>query len=100
MIECGLFQDFVLGLQRIPPRHYSYVKQSNESHLTQSPPPSVLIFLEEGALMEKGESRCSVTYSFLKKKKVNLAAIEYTMCIYNSYFIYCSVNIFKLNVLH
>lgn len=43
----------------------------------------------------------SVTYSFLKKKKkVNLAAIEYTMCIYNSYFIYCSVNIFKLNVLH
>lgn len=22
------------------------------------------------------------------------------MCIYNSYFIYCSVNIFKLNVLH
>lgn len=44
----------------------------------------------------------SVTYSFLKKKKkkVKLAAIEYTMCIYNSYFIYCSVNIFKLNVLH
>lgn len=29
-----------------------------------------------------------------------MAAIEYTMCIYNSYFIYCSVNIFKLNVLH
>ena len=29
-----------------------------------------------------------------------MAAIEYTVCIYNSYLIYCSVNIFKLNVLH
>lgn len=41
----------------------------------------------------------SVTYSFLKEKS-KPGSYRYTMCIYNSYFIYCSVNIFKLNVLH